>query len=384
MSEAAPEKVIRGASGIEAQAVVTALRKRLGPKTTTKVQLLSDGATTSEVNEWIPTGFPDLDRTLGGGWAVGRCSEVFGDEACGKSALAHVAIRECQKLGGIAFLLDFEQALDKKKIRNVGIDETKLIYSAPETMEEGWELIWTFLASLKGRKFDGPVLIVWDSIAAAIPKAELDGKMEEHAVGAHARLMSKGCRKASKRVAESRAHLMWVNQYRTKFGGGGWHGGGPDKDTTGGRAAKFYASQRLACIRIKRIKPNQEPGTPPSGYLIASVTEKCRLAPPHRKTEWILDFKEGPSGVLTTLHLLREAKLVRPRGSGKATAPWLPKGEVFRLRSWSELWKEGAFRKGAKKALAGLVTAGGVAEYLGSRKGDADDEAEEEADESDE
>lgn len=361
-----------------------ALRKRLGPKSTTKVQLLSDGSTTSEVKEWISTGFADLDRVLGGGWAVGRCSEVFGDEACGKSALAHVAIRECQKAGGIALLLDFEQALDKKKIKNVGIDETKLIYTAPETMEEGWEVVWTFLASLKGRKFDGPVLIVWDSIAAAIPKAEVEGKMDEAVIGAHARLMSKGCRKASKRVAEARAHLMWINQYRTKFGGGGWHGG-PDKDTTGGRAAKFYASQRLACHRVKRIKPNQDAGTPPSGYLIVSVTEKCRLAPPHRKTEWVLDFKDGPSTAATTLHLLREAKLVRPKGSGQATAPWLPKGETFRLRKWPELWREKGFRNGARKALRGLVEAGGVAEYLYARKaakGEVDEDSDvEEGDE---
>lgn len=357
--------------------MVIALRKRLGPRSTTRVQLLSDGATSSEVTEWIPSGFPDLDRILGGGWAVGRCSEVFGDEASGKSALAHVAIRECQKAGGIALLLDFEQALDKTKIRNVGIDETKLLYSAPESLEEGWEIIWTFLASLKGRKFNGPVLIVWDSIAAALPKAEIEGKMEESAVGAHARGMSKGCRKAATRVAEARAHVMWVNQYRTKIGGGGWHSG-PDKDTTGGRAPKFYASQRLECVRIKRIKPRQDPGTPPSGYLIASITAKCRLAPPHRKTEWVLDFKEGPSAPASTLHLLREAKMVRPRGSGKATAPWLPKGEVFRLRSWGDLWRsEPEFRRGARRALAELVAAGGVFEFLASRKGkDTEDEDE--------
>lgn len=354
--------------------MIVALRKRLGHKTTTTVQLLSDGATTSEVNEWIPSGFKDFDRVLGGGWAVGRCSEVAGDEASGKSALGHTAIRECQRLGGLCLLLDFEMALDKKKIRNVGIDESKLIYISPETMEEGWEIVWSFLASVRQRKLNGPVLIVWDSIAAAIPKAEMEGKMEEHAVGAHARLMSKACRKASRLVAQSRAHLMWINQYRTKFGGGGWHGGGPEKETTGGRAVKFYASQRVACIRIKRLKPNLDKGTPPSGYLIVSRTEKCRLAPPHRETEWILDFKDGPSAPRTTLHLLREAKIVRPRGSGQASAPWLKKGETFRLRAWAERWKELEFRKGAKTALARLVAAGGVAEYLAARKRTEDDD----------
>lgn len=362
-----PEKTAR-ASDADAQAVVLSLRKKLGTKTSTVVHLLSDQSSLSEVQEWIPTGFADLDRCLGGGWAVGRCSEVFGDEASGKSALAHSAIRECQRRGGLAMLLDYEQALDKKKIRNVGIDETRLVYVAPESMEEGWEAIWAFLDSVKARKLQGPALIVWDSIAAAIPKVELEGKMDEHAVGAHARLMSKGCRKASRAVAKARAHLMWINQYRSKIGGGGWHGG-PDKDTTGGRAAKFYSSQRLSCTRIKRIKPSSDAGVPPSGYLILCETQKCRLAPPHRKTEWVLDFVEGPSASLTTQHLLLQAGLVRTRGSGRARVPWQPKDQLVKLRAWAKLWHEDPkFRREAGKALEEIVTAGGTFAYLQARK----------------
>ena len=352
------------------------LRKKLGTKTSTVVHLLSEQSSTSEVTEWIPTGFPDLDRCLGGGWAVGRCSEVFGDEACGKSALAHTAIRECQRLGGLAMLLDYEQALDKKKIKNVGIDESRLIYVAPESMEEGWEATWAFLASIRTRKLDGPVLVVWDSVAAAIPMAELEGKMDEHSIGLHARLMSKGCRKASRAVAKARAHLMWVNQYRTKIGGGGWHGG-PDKDTTGGRAAKFYSSQRLVCKRVKRLKPSAEPGTPPSGYLIMCETEKCRLAPPHRKTEWVLDFKAGPSECLTTRHLLLESGAIRTRGSGKAMVPWQPKDDLIRLRQWPALWEGSDFRRSARSALREVVEVGGVFAYIQARKKPEDEDADE-------
>lgn len=371
------------ASDADAQAVVLSLRKKLGTKTSTVVHLLSDQSSLSEVTEWIPTGFPDLDRCLGGGWAVGRCSEVFGDEASGKSALAHTAIRECQRLGGLVMLLDYEQALDKKKIRNVGIDDSRLVYVAPETMEEGWEAIWAFLETVKARKLKGPALIVWDSIAAAIPKVELEGKMDEHAVGAHARLMSKGCRKASRAVAKARAHLMWINQYRTKIGGGGWHGG-PDKDTTGGRAAKFYSSQRLSCVRIKRLKPSSDAGVPPSGYLILCETQKCRLAPPHRKTEWVLDFAEGPSAALTTQHLLLQAGVVRTRGSGKARVPWQPKDQLVKLRAWSRLWHDDlVFRREARKYLDEVIAAGGAFAYVEARKKvdpEAGDEGEDDVD----
>lgn len=331
------------------------------------------------MNEWIPSGFADLDRVLGGGWAVGRCSEVYGDEACGKSALLHCAIREVQKLDGMALLLDFEHALDKKKIQNVGIDLERLVYATPESLEEGFDILWAFLKQVRQlrreKKLKGPVLIGHDSIAASIPRAEIEGDMAEQSIGLHARLMSKGCRKATREVARARAHLMWINQYRTKIGGSAGWGGGPDKDTTGGRAAKFYASQRLACVRIKRIKPSMEAGTPPSGYLIKVETDKCRLAPPHRRTEWVLDFKLGPSAALTARHLLQEARIIRAK-AGKVTGPWLPKGETFRLRNWMDLWQGKDFRVGAKKALNDLIAAGGVHEYLATRSKKDDDEDE--------
>jgi recombination protein RecA len=383
-SAAAPSKPKKGKAADVAEMLVTAIQKRLGPKSQTVVQLVSSGTTAGEVTEWITSGFSDIDRILGGGWAVGRCSELFGEEACGKSALAHVAIREVQKMDGIALLLDYEHALDKKKIKNVGIDETRLIHATPESLEEGWEIVWAFFKQVRQlrreKKLVGPVLVVWDSIAGSIPKAEIEGTMDQQSVGLHARLMSKGCRKATREVSRSRAHLMWINQYRTKIGGASSWGGGPDKDTTGGRAAKFYASQRVSCTRIKRLKPSTEPGTPPSGYLIKCETEKCRLAPPHRRSEWVLDFKEGPSASLTTRHLLQEAKILRPK-QGKMKAPWLDGDEVFRLRQWPELWQGKDFRRGAKKALAALVTAGGVHEYLSTKsKKDEEDDEDEDAD----
>jgi len=358
-----------------ASTVVSAVRKGIGKKSTGSIQLLSEGASLGKVKEWIPSGFDDLDRILGGGWALGRASEVSGDEGSGKSALAHVAIREIQRMGGLAALLDFENALDEDKCANVGIDPEALIYASPATMEEGWEMVWDLLEPFRyDKKPEVPFLLVWDSVAAAIPKAELEADMTDQLVGVHARGMNRGCRKMYRELALARAHVMWINQYRAKVGGKSW-GGGTPKDTTGGGGPRYAASQRLSCTRIKRIKPSTEPGVPPSGYLIKTETEKCRLAPPHRKTEWVLDFTLGPCEPLTTRHLLTEAKVLKARGAGRMVGPWTE--EPFMRRDWIKLWKGVRFRKGARKALQEVVAAGGAVEFARSNKrgeeGDGDE-----------
>lgn len=362
--------------------IVASIKKRLGAKSTTKVHVLGgDGAeeALSEVREWIPTGFPDLDRVLGGGWAVGRASEVYGDEGCGKTALLHKAIKSCQDQGGIAALFDFEVALDAAKMENVGIDPDRLIYLAPETAEEGWEAVWGIIDDLKTHAPDAPFFIGWDSIAASVPKAELEGKMDESAVGAHARIFSKGCRKMFREIAKVRAHIMWINQNRSKIGGfTGW--GGPQTDTTGGRAVKYAASQRVANKVVKRLKHSTEPGSEPYAYLVKTVTDKSRLSPPHRSTEWVLDFTYGPSEEQTMLHLLSEANLVRSAGPGQLRGPWLPKGVKFRKRRWMEFLEDHPEHlEAARSALGDVIEAGGLREYLkGRRKADPEDEDPEE------
>lgn len=359
-----------------ASRVVAAVRKGIAKKSTGTVQLLSDGASLGKVKEWIPSGFPDLDRILGGGWAIGRASEVAGDEGCGKSALAHVAIRECQRLGGVAALLDFENALDEEKCKNVGIDPTTLIYASPANLEEGWEIVWDLLEPFRYSKNpDAPLMLVWDSVAAAIPKAELEADMSDALVGVHARGMNRGCRKMYRELALSRAHVMWINQFRAKMGGKSW--GGPQKDTTGGGGPRYAASQRLSCVRVARLPQKREAGVPPSGYLIKTETDKCRLAPPHRKTEWVLDFVHGPSHPLTVRHLLTEAGVLRARGAGKSVGPWVE--EPFRRDDWLTLWKRSSFRKGAVQALQAVIAGGGAGEYKRANKvgGDEEEDTEE-------
>jgi recombination protein RecA len=347
--------------------MVKAIKKSLGTKTDSVVSVLGSSDSLSEVREWIPTGFPDLDRVLGGGWAVGRASEVYGDEGCGKSALSHMAIKQCQRMGGIPVLLDYEVALDAAKMKNVGIDPERLIYLAPAHAEEGWEATWAILNDLKTRDPGAPTLIVWDSIAAAVPKDEMDGAMTDSFVGLHARIMSKGCRKMFREIAKVRAHVMWINQNRSKIGGfSGW--GGPQTDTTGGRAVKFAASQRVANRVIGRLPAKRAKGIAPTGYKVSTITDKCRLAPPHRRTEWVLDFKHGPSPELTLQHLLTEAGVIKKaKGPGLILVPW-SEGS-FKRGDWLERMADPGFRSGANAALKVVSTAGGVETYLLDKKG---------------
>ena len=355
--------------------MVKAIKKKLGTKTDSVVSVLGGADSLSEVTEWISTGFPDLDRVLGGGWAVGRASEVYGDEGCGKSALLHMAIRQCQRAGGVAALFDYEVALDKAKMANVGIDPERLVYLAPAHAEEGWEATWAIIDDLKTRDPGAPTLIAWDSIAAAVPKDELEGDMTDSFVGLHARIMSKGCRKMFREIAKVRAHVMWINQNRSKIGGfSSW--GGPQTDTTGGRAVKFAASQRVANRVIGRLPAKRPKGVAPTGYKISTITDKCRLSPPHQRTEWILDFKHGPSPDLTAQHLLTEAGVLKKaKGPGLFSAPWAE--GTFKKSAWLERMQDPGFRSGVNAALKVVSGEGGVETYLLGKKGSSVDSEEE-------
>lgn len=368
----AKKKTTRTRKPKGADSLVKAIKKRIGTRTDSVVSVLGASTSLSEVTEWIPTGFPDLDRVLGGGWAVGRASEVYGDEGCGKSALSHMAIRQCQLMGGVAVLLDYEVALDAAKMENVGIDPERLVYIAPAHAEEGWEATWAIINDLKVNDPGVPTLIIWDSIAAAVPKAELEGKMDDSFVGLHARVMGKGCRKMFREIAKVRAHIMWINQNRSKIGGGGGGWGGPQTDTTGGRAVKFAASQRVANRVIGRLPAKRVKGISPTGYKVSTITDKCRLAPPHMRTEWVLDFKHGPSPDLTAQHLLTEAGVVRKvSGPGLFRVSWSEAS--FKRKDWLERMADPGFRAGVRDALKLVSEAGGVEQYLLDKKGSSID-----------
>jgi len=326
--------------------IVAAVKRKLAARKSdpADVSLLSHDEILSDVTEWIPTGMPFMDDVFGGGWPVGRMVELFGDEGAGKSALSHLAILQSQREGGVPILLDFEMALDKKKMNTLGIDPSCLVYASPRTMEDGLDLIESVLTDMEKSPPPSPVLIVWDSIALAVPSAELEeSSNKDPHVGLQARIMGKGMRKLVRRVAKLRVCVIFINQQRDTIGKAGPRGGFQEPTTPGGKATKFTCSLRLRCQRVKTIKS----GDRPVAYLIKTSTKKCRLAPPHQSVVWWLDFTVGPSIELSILQRLKDAKVAKPTGGGSYGVPWC---RSFKSEKWIELMQDKEFADKARAA----------------------------------
>lgn len=327
---------------------MAALKKKIKKDSTAEVGLLSDADILSEVTEWIPSGFAGLDTILGGGWPVGRCVEIFGSEGAGKSALTHAAVKACQQMGGTVLYIDFETALDPEKLAQLQIDPKALIYCSPDTLEEGWDILYAMLDQLQARAPDAPTLIVWDSIAASVPAKLLSADAGDAHVALIARSMSANCGKVMRKIAKMRACLMWVNQERHKIGGFGF---GEQYQTTGGMAVRYACSIRCQLRRRATLKQ----GETATGYLVQVRTVKNRGFPPHRQVTWLLDFREGPSPALTMMQHLKDARVLKSSKGTGFTAPWL-KGGTIQADDWTRRYTEDAdFREGADIAYAAHI-----------------------------
>ena len=279
-------------------AAVSQIEKQFG-----KGSVMKLGDTGASLNiETVPTGSISLDIALGlGGIPKGRVIEVYGPESSGKTTVALHMVAEVQKRDGIAAFIDAEHALDPVYAQNIGVDIDNLYISQPDSGEQALEITETMVRS-------GAVdIVIVDSVAALVPKAEIDGDMGDAHVGLQARLMSQALRKLTSVISKSNCTVVFINQLREKVG---VMFGNPET-TTGGRALKFYSSIRMDVRRIEQIKQNGEP----VGNRTRIRIVKNKIAPPFKEAEFDIMFGKGISREGDVLDLAAKCDVVNKSGA---------------------------------------------------------------------
>ncbi len=268
-----------------------------------KGSIMRMGADTPRVRlECIPTGAINLDAAIGiGGIPRGRVTEIYGPESSGKTTLCLHVVANAQKAGGVAAFIDAEHALDTEYAAKLGVDVENLLVSQPDTGEQALEICEILVRS-------GAVdVIVVDSVAALVPKAEIEGEMGESHMGLQARLMSQALRKLTGAIARSKTSVIFINQLREKIG---VMFGSPET-TTGGKALKFYASLRLDIRRIGPVKEKEDV----IGSHVRVKVVKNKVAPPFKQAEFDIMFAEGISHTSLLVDIGAEAGIIEKSGA---------------------------------------------------------------------
>jgi recombination protein RecA len=284
---------------------------RLGDKPKTKVEVISTGALS-------------LDAALGiGGLPKGRITEIYGAEASGKTTISLHVVAECQKSGGVVAFIDAEHALDPLYAAKIGVDTENLLISQPDGGEQALEIAETLIRS------NAVDLIVVDSVAALVPKAEIEGNMGDSHVGLQARLMSQALRKLTAIISKSNTAMIFINQTRMKIGVPAYVN---PETTTGGVALKFYTSIRMEVRKTNSIKQVGS-ATEISGHLVKVKIVKNKFAPPFKTVEFPIIFGEGISALDILIDLAVEQEVIKKSGS------WFSYGEI-KLGQGSEKVKD--------------------------------------------
>jgi recombination protein RecA len=311
----------------------------------------------------VPSGSIALDLALGvGGFPRGRIIEIYGPESSGKTTLALHAIAEAQKSGGTAAFIDVEHALDPNYARNLGIDLDNLLISQPDAGEQALDIAEMLIRS------NAVDIVVLDSVAALVTKAELEGDMGDTHVGLQARLMSQALRKLTSAISRSKCVMVFINQLREKVG---VMFGSPET-TSGGRALKFYASIRLDVRKLEQIKI----GTDVVGSRTRVKVVKNKVAPPFRQAEFDITYGKGISKMGSILDVALERNIVGKSGS------WWTYGETRigqgreNAKAFLEEHTDLATEIEAKirEALKATISANGAAKAVGTLAGSSDDD----------